>query len=135
MRERRGIFRQYVKTLAFTAGALVAVAGAALTGLAYQTNQKHIANFQVLELRLVQARLAVLFDNIERHLIFISSIPWTSPSLSLDDRALEYRQALTLLQAVMNLRLFDASGIEILAVARNQPTRRRLWRLEHRYFH
>jgi signal transduction histidine kinase len=124
MRERRGIFRQYVKTLAFTAGALVAVAGAALTGLAYQTNQKHIANFQVLELRLVQARLAVLFDNIERHLIFISSIPWTSPSLSLDDRALEYRQALTLLQAVMNLRLFDASGIEILAVARNQPTRR-----------
>ena len=118
-----GIFPRYAILLSVTIGFLVTLVGASLLTVVYQSNERQIADTNALQLRLVQARVASLFDNIEAQLRVVSAIPWETANLTIDDRITEFRRALSLFPALIELRLTNASGVELLSVGRSQPVR------------
>ena len=118
-----GIFPRYAILLSVTIGFLVSLVGASLLYVVYQSNERQIADTNALQLRLVQARVASLFDNIEAQLRVVSAIPWDTANLTIDDRITEFRRALSLFPPIIELRLTNASGVELLSVGRSQPVR------------
>ena len=118
-----GIFPRYAILLSVTIGFLVSLVGASLLYVVYQSNERQIADTNALQLRLVQARVASLFDNIEAQLRVISAIPWDTANLTIDDRVTEFRRALSLFPTLIELRLTNESGVELLSVGRSQPVR------------
>ena len=118
-----GIFPRYAILLSITIGFLVSLVGASLLTVVYQSNQRQIAEVNALQLRLVQARIANLFDSIEAQLRVVSAIPWDTGNLTIDDRVIEFRRALSLFPALIELRLTNESGVELLSVGRSQPVR------------
>jgi signal transduction histidine kinase len=119
----RGIFRRTALTLVATIAALLCAAGAALVYQTYRNTLAATQSLQANEALRVRESVASLLGEIERNLNAIASIPWSAPGLTVDDRATEYRRAMSILPAILEITLVDAAARELLFVSRSQSVR------------
>jgi signal transduction histidine kinase len=109
--------------LVLTIAALLCAAGSALVYQTYLNTLASSQRAQADEALRVRESVSVLLGEIERNLNAIASIPWSAPGLTADDRATEYRRAMSILPAVLEITLVDAAARELLFVSRSQPLR------------
>ena len=119
---RRAIFRRYAVVLATAlAGGLLAYAALELA-FATRAQVERTRELHVSEARAVAGRISFFFEEIERSLVAIASLPWGA-GLSDADRMTEYQGAMRRLPAVREVVLADAGGAELLFASRADASR------------
>jgi HAMP domain-containing protein len=119
----RGIFRRTALTLVLTIAVVLCAAGSALVYQTYHNTLVSAQRLQADEVLRVRESVGAFLGEIERNLNAIASIPWSAPGLTADDRATEYRRAMSILPAVLEVTLANSSARELLFVSRVQPLR------------
>ena len=119
---RRAIFRRYAVVLATAlAGGLLAYAALELA-FATRAQVERTRELHVSEARAVAGRISFFFEEIERSLVAIASLPWGA-GLPDADRMTEYQGAMRRLPAVREVVLADAGGAELLFASRSDASR------------
>ncbi|HET7731976.1 MAG TPA: cache domain-containing protein, partial [Usitatibacter sp.] len=119
---RRAIFRRYALVLATTlAGGLLAYAALELA-FATRAQVERTRELHVSEARAVAGRVSFFFEEIERSLVAVASLPWGA-GLSDADRMTEYQGAMRRLPALREVVLADPGGAELLFASRGDANR------------
>jgi signal transduction histidine kinase/ActR/RegA family two-component response regulator len=119
---RRAIFRRYAVVLATAlVGGLLAYAALELA-FATRAQVERTRELHVSEARAVAGRIAFFFEEIERSLVAIGSLPWGA-GLPDADRMTEYQGAMRRLPAMREVVLADPGGAELLFASRSDPSR------------
>ncbi|HET9580159.1 MAG TPA: ATP-binding protein [Usitatibacter sp.] len=117
-RPRRSLFRKYAAIfMALVAGGLVAE-GLVELGFDYEESRQAAAELQRAEARAAAERIGQFLEGIERQVIDVSALPWTSGLLGLEERRDEYHRMMKLVPAITEVSNVAPEGREQLRVSR-----------------
>ncbi|MGE5096249.1 MAG: ATP-binding protein [Betaproteobacteria bacterium] len=117
-RPRRSLFRKYAAIfMALVAGGLVAE-GLVELGFDYEESRQAAAELQRAEARAAAERIGQFLEGIERQVLDVSALPWTSGLLGLEERRDEYHRMMKLVPAITEVSNVAPEGREQLRVSR-----------------
>jgi signal transduction histidine kinase len=118
-RPRKSLFRKYAAILMSLVGGGLVAAGLVEIAFDYEVSRGAAAQLQRVETRAAAERIGQFLSGIERQIVDVSSLPWATGLLGLDERRDEYHRLMKLVPAVAEIRSVDAGGRERLRVSRS----------------
>ena len=112
------LFRKYAAVMMLLVGGALAVGGVFELIFNYLESRAQTDRQQSVEARAAAARIEQYLKGVEQQVFDISSLPWASGALNLQDRRDEYRRLLKLAPAIAEIRSVDAEGKERIKVSR-----------------
>ena len=112
------LFRKYAAVMMLLVGGALAVGGVFELIFNYLESRAQTDRQQSVEARAAAARIEQYLKGVEQQVFEISSLPWASGALNLQDRRDEYRRLLKLAPAIAEIRSVDAEGKERIKVSR-----------------
>ena len=112
------LFRKYAAVMMLLVGGALAVGGVFELIFNYLESRAQTDQKQSVEARAAAARIEQYLKGVEQQVFDISSLPWATAALNLQDRRDEYRRLLKLAPAIAEIRSVDAEGKERIKVSR-----------------
>jgi signal transduction histidine kinase len=116
---RKSLFRKYAAIFVALVGGVLVTEGVVEMAFDYDASRRDAAELQRAEARAAADRIGQFLQSIERQLVDVSGLPWSSGLLGLTERRLEYQRILKLVPAITEVRGVDANGLERLRVSRS----------------
>jgi signal transduction histidine kinase len=115
---RKSLFRKYAAILMALVGGGLVAEGTIQLAFDYQESRRAAAELQRVETRAASERIGQFLEGIERQVIDMSALPWTTGLLGLEERRDEYHRLMKLVPAISELRNVAADGRERVRVSR-----------------
>jgi signal transduction histidine kinase len=116
---RKSLFRKYAAILMALVGGGLVAEGLVALAFEYQGSRQAATELQRVETRAAADRIGQFLEGIERQVMDVSALPWTTGLLGIDERRDEYHRLMKLVPAISELRNVDADGRERLRVSRS----------------
>ena len=117
---RYRLFRKYAAVLMGLVGGALVIEGLFEMAFTYRESLQAAAQVQRAEVRAAAGRIEQYLGSIERQVVQVSALPWSSGLLQMGERRDEYHRAMKFAPAISEVRDVGADGRERLRASRSQ---------------
>ena len=114
------LFRKYAAVLMGLVGGALVIEGLFEMAFTYRESLQAAAQVQRAEVRAAAGRIEQYLGAIERQVVQVSALPWSSGLLQMSERRDEYHRAMKFAPAISEVRDVGADGRERLRASRSQ---------------